>query len=55
MEELTMRQICHNELHGGCIQMGTPFISITLDVLGYDDNVKRVLFGSLKNNHPKHD
>ena len=55
MEELTMRQICHNELHGGCIQIGTPFISITLDVLGYDDNVKRVLFGSLKNNHPKHD
>ena len=40
---LNLQQICHNESQEGCPQMGTPFISITsdiLDFLGYDDNVK---------------
>ena len=35
-----MRQICHNESQVGYTHAGVPTMSITLDVLRYDDNAK---------------
>ena len=37
---LTMWQISNQNLNDGYIQLNALTISITLDVLGYDDNVK---------------
>ena len=40
---LTIRQVSNRKLLAGCIQLDTPVITITLDVLdflGYHGNVK---------------
>ena len=39
-----MRQISNQDLNNGYTHVGIPTISITSDVLGYDDNVKWVFF-----------
>ena len=50
-----MWQMPSRNLPATCLQLGTLTISITSDVLGYDDNIKGVLFGSLKNNQLVYD
>ena len=37
---LTMRQTASQKFNNECSQMRAPTKSITLDVLGYDENVK---------------
>ena len=37
---LTMRQMTSKNLPLKCPQLETPTITITSDILGYDDNVK---------------
>ena len=54
-EALTMWQIPSRNLPVTCLQLGTPTMSITSDVLGCDDNIKWVLFRSLKINHLTYD
>ena len=39
---LTMRQVSDRKLLAGCIQLDTPTLKVTSDVLGYNDNVKSV-------------